>query len=626
MAARRIGRPPELWVAAALTLGLLAAACGGGDEQPSPAAEPAGTTEAAAPSEEADAGGATGEAPAATGTEPETVEGQEPEEQELLVAPVDTTTTTSAPPPDDGDGDGEETVVEEPAEPGPQSGGTLRVAISAEGDGLNPAANPMTGPVNNIAYAVFDPLAYFDTQGGWVPVLAESWTKIGDGTTWQMKLREGIRFHDGTELDADDVVATFQAQFADPVISVVYRPGFDPEAPIVKVGEYEVQFKGVRPSARLPIAFTSQLGMILPSEWLDLAAADSTLNQMPVGTGPFMVESRILGERTVLVRNPDYWAADMIDIHLDRIEIHPITDSTIAAQRLIAGDLDLIIVSGAEAILTLRDAADQGLTVIENQRAEESLIFINAASPTFSDIRARQALTFATDRQLYVDLLGQGTRPAADTMFHPDMIWRNPGIEQETNMPERAGPLVEAYCADLPQNCSDGKIKMRLGIPGPSVESDRALDLFVATWGEFFIVDHSVKTLQGLLTDVVLGNYDVAQADSFGAVDPDNDAIFQECGTISFISLNFARHCDPERDELIYEQRRIDDLDRRVEIWRRIQEINRDAYIYIFLTHANWTIGARDNVQNICGQVGPTGDPILCNNQGQTWLSQLWLS
>ena len=621
MAARRIDRSPGLWVAVALTLGLLAAACGGGDGQPSPAVEPAGTTEAAAPAEGGDTGGTVDETPATTGTEPETAEGQEPE-QELLVAPVDTTTTT-APPPDD---DGDQAVVEEPAEPEPESGGTLRVAIFAEGDGLNPAANPMTGPVNNIAYAIFDPLTYFDTQGNWVPVLAESWTKIGDGTSWQMKVREGVRFHDGTELDADDVVATFQTQFADPVISLVYKPGFDPDAPIVKIDDHTVQFKGVRPSARLPIAFTSQLGMILPSEWLDLAATDSSLNQTPVGTGPFMVESRILGERTVLVRNPDYWAADMIDIRLDRIEIYPITDPTVAAQRLIAGDLDLVIVSGAEAILTLRDAADQGLTIIENQRSEESLMFINAASATFSDIRARQALTFATDQDLYVELLRQGTSLAADTMFHPDMIWRNPDIEQETNMPESAAPLVAAHCADFPENCSGGKINMRFGLPGPSVESDRAVDLIVDMWGEFFNVKADVKPLQDLLLDVVLGNYDVGLADSFGSVDPDNDALFMECGAIGFISLNFSRYCDQERDELIYEQRRIDDLDRRVEIWHRIQEINRDAYIFIFMTHTNWTIGARDNVQNICGQVAPTGDPILCNNQGQTWLSQLWLS
>ncbi len=617
MPSRSTRNPSARLLAGLLTLALAAAACGGGDGGEPPAPTAADTTETAAPADPADAGGATGETPAATDTEPKVVE----EEQELLVAPVDTTTTTTAPPPD-GDGD----VAEAPAEPEPQHGGTLRVGAFAEGDGLNPAANAFSTPVYLMANPVFDPLAYYDTEGNWVPVLAESWTKIGDGSSWQMKVREGVRFHDGTELDADDVVATFQAQISDPLLSIAFQPGFDPDEPIRKVDDYTVEFVGVRPSAHLPNGFTTQIGMVLPSEWLARAAADPTLNQMPVGTGPFMVESRIQDEVTVLVRNPDYWAAELIDVYLDRIEVYPIPDSAVAAQRLIAGELDLMVSSETGAILTLRDAAEQGVVTIENQRADEAMMIINAQSPVFSDIRARKALTFATDRDLYVELLREGTAPPADTMFHPDLIWRNPDIQQETNMPEEAGPLVAAYCADFPENCSDGRINMRFGVPGPSVESDRTVDLMNATWGEFFNLDTSVKLFDELIIDVALGNYDVALADAFGSVDPDNDVIFLECGAIGFISLNFARYCDLERDELIYEQRAIDDLDRRVEIWHRIQEIIRDSYSFIFLAHSNWTIGVRDNVHNICGQIGPTGDALFCNNQGRIWLHQIWLS
>ena len=616
----RLGRSASVrTLAVCLAFALVAAACGGGEDdgQPSASVEPAegpATTEAAAPSEPVDAGDDTEEAPATT--EPEVVE-----EQELLVAPVDTTTTTTAPP-DDG-----EAATDAPAESGPQLGGTLRVGASAEGDGLNPAVNSFSGPVYLMAYPLFDPLTYYDTDGNWVPFLAESWTKIGDGTVWQMKLREGVRFHDGTDLDADDVIATFNAQLNDPVVGFAYKPGFDAEAPIRKVDDYTVEYKGVRPAARLPIAFTSQLGMILPSEWLERAAADSTLNQYPVGTGPFMVDNRILDEVTVLVRNPDYWAADMIDVYLDRIEVYPITDSTIASQRLIAGDLDVVVVSAAEAILTLRDAADRGVSTFENPRGEETLAILNgSSSPVFSDIRARQALTFATDQDLYVELIGQGTTQAAESMFHPDLIWNNPDVVQETNMPERAGPLVAAHCADFPQNCTDGKIDIRFAVPGPSVDSQRTVELMAATWGEFFNVDATQRPLDEMIVDVVLGNFDVALAQAFGTVDPDNDTLWMECGAIGFISLNFARYCDEERDELLYEQRRIDDLDRRVEIWRRIQEINRDIYTYIFLTHSNWTIGARESVHNVCGQVGPAGDRLLCNNVGRVWMNQIWLS
>ena len=270
------------------------------------------------------------EEPAATGDEPEAVE----EQPELLVAPVDTTTTTTAP--EEG-----EAAPEALAEPEPHLGGTLRVGVEAEGDGLNPAANSLAVSALIMTYPVFDPLAYYDTDGNWIPVLAESFTKIGDGTAWQMKLREGIRFHDGTELDADDVVATFKAQLDDPVLRVAFRPGFDPDEPIRKIDDYTVEYKGVRPAARFPMAFTSQLGMILPSEWLERALADKSLNQMPVGQGPFKIERRVQDEVTVLVRNPDYWAADRIDIYLDRIEIEVITDTAVAAERLVAGDLDL---------------------------------------------------------------------------------------------------------------------------------------------------------------------------------------------------------------------------------------------------------------------------------------------
>ena len=76
----------------------------------------------------------------------------------------------------------------------------------------------------------------------------------------------------------------------------------------------------------------------------------------------------------------------------------------------------------------------------------------------------------------------------------------------------------------------------------------------------------------------------------------------------------------------MFEQRRIDDVERRKEIWWDIQEMIRDSYTYIFYNHTNWVIGYRDNVHNICGQTAPDGEELFCNNQGRLWLNQLWLS
>ena len=600
-------------------------ACGAGDDGSAGTArtvESSASSEPSAPAEPSDADGGLdqggGRAEATAGDSGSTSAAGEAsqEEQGSLVAPLDTTTTVA-----EGGGD---SGTEATAGPLPQSGGTVRVGVEAEADGLNPAANNFAASAYVMAYPMFDPLAYFDADGNWIPYLAESFTSNDDATVWRMRLREGVRFHDGTALTADDVVATISAQLADPVISLVYRNTIDANDFITKIDDLTVEMHLAMPSARFPVALTGQLGMVLPSEWLELALEDPTLNQKPVGQGPFILSSRVQDVATVLVRNPDYWAADRTDVYVDRIEIYPITDMVIAAERLTAGDLDLAITSNAEATLIMRDAA--GVTTIENLRSDEGFAVLNAGRPPFDDIRARQALTFASDRDAYLELIRQGTSPPADTMFHPELIWHNPAVKQETNMPERAGPLVEAHCADYPDNCTGGRINIELYFGGPSVENVRIADLQTDAWEEFFNVT-PVEVLQDkLINQVVLGDYDVVNWRQFGTVDPDSAALWLECDSIGFISLNFPRYCDPERDELMLESRAIDDLDRRVEIWHRIQEMVRDSYTYIFYYHTNWAVGVRDDVHRICGQTSPDGTELWCNNSGRVLLNGIWLS
>ena len=584
-----------------IALGLAAAACGGGGDGET-APDPGGG--------QAEVGGETAPAPE---PEPETAPTTAQEEdQGELTAPTDT-----VPP--------EPELVEE----APQFGGTLRVGVEAEADGLNPTANNFAVSAYVMTFPVVEPVAYWDVDGNWVPHLAESFTKIGDGSSWQLKLREGISFHDGTELDADDVVATFQAQLASLVVSLAVRPNYSVDGvlkddAIEKIDDYTVQFNPVRPFAFFPQTLTSQLGQILPAEWLARRAEDPSLDQMPIGTGPYMIESRTQDQSTVLVKNPDYWAADMVDAYLDRIEIYPITDSVVASERLIAGDLDIVITSSSEAILTLRDG--DGVRTIENLRSSEDFAMLNVQVPPFDDIRARQAITFATDRDAYVSLIRQGTAPAADTMFHPDLIWHNPDVVQETNQPERAAPLVAEYCGDFPENCADGKVNVELQYSGPSVIQTRIADLLSDSWEDYFNVTQQELLQDQHIIEVATGQYNAVTWRQFGEPDPDNDVVWLQCATVGPISINWPRDCDQERDALMFEQRSSDDLDRRVEIWRQIQQNMRDSYTYIFFNHANWTVGARDNVRGICGQMGPDGDELFCNNQGRIWLQGVWLS
>ncbi|MBQ87474.1 MAG: hypothetical protein CL433_01325, partial [Acidimicrobiaceae bacterium] len=112
----------------------------------------------------------------------------------------------------------------------------------------------------------------------------------------------------------------------------------------------------------------------------------------------------------------------------------------------------------------------------------------------------------------------------------------------------------------------------------------------------------------------------------FGNVEPDLEVIWLECATAEgFITLNWVRWCNPERDALLYAQRATDDLDARVEMWREIQVEMNESYAYIFTTHANWTVGYGDQVNNLCGQTGPDGEILFCNNQGRMFFHNVWL-
>ena len=95
-----------------------------------------------------------------------------------------------------------------------------------------------------------------------------------------------------------------------------------------------------------------------------------------------------------------------------------------------------------DATLTLREAS--GVSTIENLLSGENFVMMNTSRPPMDDIRVRQALTFATDRQGYIDLIGQGVLEGADSMYHPDLPENNPDVVQEGDDPDAAAALAAA--------------------------------------------------------------------------------------------------------------------------------------------------------------------------------------
>lgn len=604
-------RPSRRWYRrlAVLTVsGLILAACGGGDDDATDSDPDSGDT-----ATQDDGGGEPADDDG--GSEPADDDGSEPADGD-----------------DDDTSDGSPTVETLPPEENtdPVVGGTLRYGISADSNGINPAASSMSVNGLIMGNAVFDTLSATTPDGQWVPYLAESFTPNDDNTQWTMKLREGVTFHDGTPLNADAVVVNFESQRAHPLVGLAVKPFYPEEGAITVVDDLTVTFNLLDPDAKWPTAVSGQLGMVASPTWLAAASEDGTLNQEPVGTGPFKFESRSEDSVTRFVRNDEWWNGE---VYLDAVEFFPVPDPDARNDLLFGGDLDALHTTNQASILDLQD--DGSIQNVLNDASEESFAMINSSQAPFDDIRARKALTLATPVDLYNDLIALGVNRPAEQMFIPESPFYNPDVVQEHDDPDAAAALVAEYCAERgsetnellgTSTCTDGKINMEFQFSGPSVVQTRIAELLDEAWSSAgFNVTFNELLEDEHIQQTAFGQYNVNTWRQFGAANPTNDNVWLLCRTIGGISLNWPRYCDDERDALIFETMATADDAERVPLMQElVRKINED-YLYIFFNHTLWNNAFTENVHGICDRVAPDGTTLECSSNGRTWFSSVWI-
>ncbi len=583
-----------------LAFSLFAIGCGGGDDDDgssaSSSSESSSESSSSETTEEAPAEEEAEEAPA------EEAEEEEAEEEEAEEAPIVETQ--------------EESALE------PVFGGTLRWGLEAEVDGINPTASALSAPGLTMMNAVFDTLAAFDVDGNWVPHLAESFSASEDCKTWTMTLRDGINFHDGTPLNAEAVSVNFLTQFSDPLVGLAVRPYYaSAEEALTIVDDLTVSFNLLDANCGFPSALTGQLGATASPTWLAAALEDPTLDQQPVGTGPFVFESRTEDSVTKFVRNENYWGGD---VYLDAIEFYPVTDGAVRTQLLLEGELDALATTDVESIARL--AEEDGINQVFDDTGDESFLMLNSQKAPFDDIRARQAITHATPRDNYNTLINLDVTRKADQMFTPESPYFNEDIVQLSDRPDLAGPLVDAYCADNPDNCTGGKIDIEYQYSGPSVVGERVADLLVEGWSDFFNVEVQVLPQDQHIQESAFGLYNSIGWRQFGAVNPGDDRVWLLCRAIGGISLNWPRYCDEDRDAIILQADAAKTVEEKAPLYQELSEMINEQYLYVFYNHTLWTISMADGVENLCGVSTADDVQMRCQINGRTFFQSTFFA
>lgn len=305
---------------------------------------------------------------------------------------------------------------------------TLRLAVDQPIRLIDSLQNP-NPEANLVDRAVFDVLFGYDVKTKtYRSQLAESWKQI-DGKTLEIKLRRGVKFSDGTEMTADDVIYSFQYAM-DPRHNFLFKDArFGWIASVEKIDDYTVRIHGKESSA-IMLARLWGGPQILPKHIHEALADPTTFGLHPVGTGPYKVDSFDPATgKIVLVKNPYYnWGGYEPVGKIGRIEVTTITDEQTRLAKIMIGDLDLIFnvdYDQAKAVV----ARNPDYKVVVAPTIAFSYILFDTLDRTgihvFKDKRVREALLSAID----VDGMRKAllppeisARPRMEAMCHPEHV------------------------------------------------------------------------------------------------------------------------------------------------------------------------------------------------------------
>lgn len=277
--------------------------------------------------------------------------------------------------------------------PQPTRKTTLKIGIGIDADTLDPAGQTTTTIINIVRF-ITEPLFIVDERGELIPWLAESYSVSEDGYTYTIKLRRGIKFHDGTPLNATAVKFSLE-RLLDPSVRVPGRANYLVMDRIEVVDEYTVRITLKHPFGPFISVLTGAY-IISPKSAQELG---NRISQEPrgIGTGPYMFQEWVRGERIVLVRNPNYWRGTPT---FETLVFEVIPDPQTRLAKLLSNELDLIMQPPAADIRSLE--ANPEVKVLKTLSTRIMYVGINTQYGPLRDVRVRQALNYAVDKEAIV--------------------------------------------------------------------------------------------------------------------------------------------------------------------------------------------------------------------------------
>ncbi|GIP36438.1 ABC transporter substrate-binding protein [Paenibacillus sp. J2TS4] len=463
---------------------------------------------------------------------------------------------------------------------------TLIYAAETEFDRINPILEETTD-IDNL---IFRGLMRFDENNEPQKDIADSYEVSSDGLVYQFKLKQGIKFHDGEDLTAEDVVFTISSILDDQVQSVV-RSEFTEIESVEAVSDYEVKITLKQPFP--PLLDKLTIG-IVPKHALDgqdINTAD--FNQHPIGSGPYLFDKWDRGQSVTLKAFPDYYAKQAA---IDQVIVKFIPDSSVRMLQLETGEVDMAYL---EPNAVEKMSQSDKLNIYEAPSADYRAMMYNMNFDLWKDVNVRKALNYAIDRSAIVDgiLLGYGEpaySPLQMNKYHNDQVEK-----YDFNLDKADELLTEAgWIPGKDQIRTKDGTRLAFTITAPSSDPVRvSLATYLSSQLKKVGADVKVAALDWSVIDI-------AETEAFmlgwGSPFDADDHTYKLFHSSEIGSgTNYGFYSDPDADRLLEEARTTTDSAKRQELYKQFQQVLADNPPYNFITYQQALYGVNKKVDGI---------------------------
>ncbi|MBD1601606.1 peptide ABC transporter substrate-binding protein [Pseudomonas typographi] len=504
--------------------------------------------------------------------------------------------------------------------------GQVIIGLSQEPTVFNPHM-PHIEVDEGIHWNIFDPLFGISPSGEFTPALAVEVPTVAnggisaDGLQWKVKLREGVKWHDGTPFTAEDVKYTLEL-IVNPEFRSGRRAGHDLVRDITVVSPTEIHWRMEKSYA--PYASILSWTFMVPKHVLSAAADvnNAPFNNAPIGTGPFKWASRVAGDHIQLKANPDYYGTLA---QIDSVIFKYIPDLTVLYTQFKTGDIDVTAMQGItpDHYEEAKGLAERTVVVLPVATVES--VALNLERPQFKDPAVRKALYLAIDKKTIIDELYYGLVLPTETYMPQQSAYYNPNLPKQGFNIDEANKILDQAGWKPGAGGIREKDGVRLSFTNSTTAGnqirEQAQQFMQQTW---LAIGVEMK-ISNLPPAVMWGDYwmqskfdsAVVGINFLTGADPDTRDYFGSTSTSAKggAGQNTMQYSNAKVDELLAQGASLQDVAQRKAVYLQVQEIIRDDLPMLPLFQYTYLRGYKSQLKGFAGNINLRIEPWNVN----TW-------